>query len=60
LGLKLVSDCDDSILHEIFTEQKRVYRKGNIWVAEEKRSQNIHLKKEKRKTKNQKKEEARY
>jgi hypothetical protein len=47
-------------LHEIFTEKKRVYRKGKVRVAEEKRSRNIHLTIEKRKRKNQKKEEARY
>jgi hypothetical protein len=38
-------------LHEIFAEQKRVYQKGKIRVAEEKRSWNIHLTIEKRKTK---------
>jgi hypothetical protein len=47
-------------LHEIFTEQKRVYRKGKKGVAEEKRCRNIHLTNEKRKKKNQKKDEARY
>ena len=50
----------DSILHGIFTERKRLYRKDKKRVAEEKTTRNIHLRKEKRKQKKQKKEERRY
>jgi hypothetical protein len=41
----------DSILHGIFTETKRLHRKGKKRVAEEKRTRNIHLTIEKRKQK---------
>jgi hypothetical protein len=54
----------DSILHEIFIEReatrKRAYRKKRKGLVEQKRQQNIHMRKEKRKKKKEKKEEARY